>query len=1468
MNTNNFLQGLRAGAKKIALAGLVFTTALAFTVIAMTGAERKAVASSIVYPCKVVNDFACGTNGEIESSSWEVYRCAHLTIPGGPGWVLERSGSCFSYQRCCIVGNEPTCIGINDKCGGDASTAPATSQITVGGGVSADKICGMGGVGCDPDKDKTCAWCGGIAGKPHAYCSNADNKWHVDSKIKDYCSVCGADEDACSCSIPPDTNATTAQTLTFGMGKYICGNQGTQTQNFSYSCNASGNYSTDTTGEGHGVLFTPEDTGCLNQECNTGSGKCEDVPSYTTKCDDMNKDVIKLMAYVKDGYIDSNGKRTRKEYKEEGDEKEKFIENFKIDYSEDLLQAAAAGQKKYYNGKTPKQDQIACSNEQQKFCGELSGGTYHFVCSSGWNGCRMWSWLTSGKVEKCPTGNCEISDGVEQGFCEITDPGEAEDTCNSGKTECDNDAQCAGECGEDFICNMESGSTDSDAKGYCMEGCRVDGQIYALNNDKCSDVIITDECGSNDDCVVDEGEVCVFDSLAAQKNGQGFCDTKACISPSNPSADGPGYFADGAVVCQGSSGDSKICDNPSSKTNYSWETNGSSCGEEGCDVETGECKNSKEGECKDISISTGNANETTSSCGGESCEGVCVPFSVTETGDCSGMTCIVTNDYDSGKATARRSGSKWYACMTPKSSISSSGNASQGSNPDIIHYTIKCTDSSGQTDTAEGSCPFPAGDDNPYSEKEEEANKEKAEEGEECSKDSDCQEGLVCEDGKCMSEEEAQDAGEGEDCSKDSDCRTGLICQDGTCVDEEDADKNLEAPTVTINSPSGTVTAKTAQLSVTTSLNAMCKYMDITEGGSFTASNFSGSGMTMSSSGYTHIATLNSLADTAANSSGCTKTHNVVVLCQNSEAGDQSNVSSIGSAQASFTVDLSSNSEYAPTVTSAMEKTEFTVANPTLKVTTNQQAECQYKQGSTFTYGSGTNFATTGNYSHNTELTGLASDDYDYYVVCRDADTCAAGEALTIKITVELEGGDSLMKITSTTSASQTVNNPTLSVVTDLPAACQYSTSSFTYGSGTQFTNDNDYIHTASLNSYDDGDYSFYVVCQEKESLKIKVLAMAIATTLARGDAGPAISNTTSVSQFTGAPTLSVTTRAAAKCQYSEDVNFTYGEGTQFAIDGETGHSVTLPDVADGSHTYYVLCKDVSSGEVNSSPVEIVFEVDNAADTCADIDSNDRESDEDRDYSDDDDSESKYAWRSVEDGERDEFTNVDWYAGYQFTPDEDGYVTQLCGYFADGESNEVTLYNGTYKELASTEVEGTDDWKCAAITPVEVKTDKRYYVIARVENGPIYYEYESDLLPADADNVVIESGIRQLAEDDFGEDIYKYDYMVFGLVDIKIIFNEESEEGPEIDIEGPDGIVDENYTTLSVETDEKASCKFSREDVDYSDMEYDFGMTGETTHEQKICKLDDGNFTFYVRCKNEDGDENDTSTILQFEVSD
>lgn len=958
-------------------------------------------------------------------------------------------------------------------------------------------------------------------------------------------------------------------------------------------------------------------------------------------------------------------------------------------------------------------------------------------------------------------------------------------------------------------------------------------------------------CTANQDC---GSAYCIYQNL---NDAQGICGTAGCNSPSN----GGKNFAKGVIVC--GSNKSQQCLNPTTPPSASgWEvTPTGDCYALGttCDKTTGECLNVNAilGNCEDGTkqCRVGDDAACARDCGqgwvcedsGSTLKGV---FQAEFTGVCrlgdepdddqKAKECASTpNVCTSNKQCADECGAGWVCKSgTELSKFKTAGDMG-----------LSCLMNDVKSATKNGTRICVQGDKLEQAKEEQEA--EKAGEGEKCKTDKDCQEGLVCENGECMTKEEAEE-------------------------EEEQEEANNTAPKVTISSPKGEVTEKTAELEVSTDIEAECKYMDSAEG-SFSASNFDGNGMSMGGSGTSHSATLSNLTDGEAKN--CKYPHAITVLCKNAKASASGSQASkaIGSAKTTFTVDLSKNEEFAPTVESAMDSGKIDVADPVLKVITNQAAECQYKEGACFKFGGGKKFETTGQYNHNTQLSGLTKKQYTFCVVCRDKETCAEGE---VEIELDVDPAGSAPNIVSTTPEIQAVANPTLSVTTDRPAACQFmKDNKFTYGDGgaVKFGNDSDYTHSHGLPAaqYPDGTYKFYVACKDNASGAAKTMEDPISTTLQRGGVAgaPVIYNTTAAAQATNSPTLSVITKDAngallsANCQYKEGADFDYGAGTPFGATGGSGHSVTLSNVADGTHTYYVVCQNPATNVANKPGTQIMITVSAGNQTCADLSSNDKQNDDERDYDNGGDDDSKYLWRSVEDGTRGSFTKVDWHAGYQFTPNKDGYATQLCGYFESGEENKVSLYNGSYKEIASAQVEGEDGWNCVNISAVEVKADKRYYVVARVDNGPINYEYQSGLLPQDANNATIEAGVRQLANEKFGEEMKKYDYMIFGLVDVRINFTGENEDGPEVTDVGPAGSDEESDTVLTAQTDIDATCKFGRDDVEYSEMEYAFGQTGGKTHSQKVCDLDDGKFTWYARCKGATG-TNDASTLIQFEVND
>jgi len=551
-------------------------------------------------------------------------------------------------------------------------------------------------------------------------------------------------------------------------------------------------------------------------------------------------------------------------------------------------------------------------------------------------------------------------------------------------------------------------------------------------------------------------------------------------------------------------------------------------------------------------------------------------------------------------------------------------------------------------------------------------------------------------------------------------------------------------------------------------------------------------------------------------------------------------------------------------ITSANQKS----SRPLLAVTTNRAATCQFNANGGFTYPAGTIFDTTGGYNHNAQLPETANGKKVYYVVCKDNATGGMSEALKIEFTVNV---DTAPIITSVTPAVQTGANPALSVITDRPAACQYKKdATFVFGAGTPIATNDNYNHSVSIAALADGAHSFYVLCKNNDTGAVSE-PKQIGTTLQRTAPAnaPAVTNTTAVAQTASNPVLSVATNIAAACQYQKDTQFTYGQGLPFSGDSaKTTHRAQLSGLAAGAHTYYVICKN-DSVDAYSAPMAIMFVVNiGAAEVCADLSSNDRKNNANRSYWGSGQSDSTYLWQSVETGTRDKFDKVDWHAGYQFTPERDGKINQLCGNFAAGVTNRVSLYDGAYKELAGAEVFGNDSWRCVDISPVEIKTDKRYYVIARIKDNPVYFEYKSAMLPKKSGNAVIEAGIRQAAGGDiFENDIRKYDYMVFGLVDVRASWQPASITGPTIVSSGPSGAISSANAVLSLQAAGAQDCRFGREDVSYGQMSYLMVGSGAGNFTQKVCDLENGGYTFYVRCRSAGGAENNVSAAINFTIT-
>lgn len=93
-------------------------------------------------------------------------------------------------------------------------------------------------------------------------------------------------------------------------------------------------------------------------------------------------------------------------------------------------------------------------------------------------------------------------------------------------------------------------------------------------------------------------------------------------------------------------------------------------------------------------------------------------------------------------------------------------------------------------------------------------------------------------------------------------------------------------------------------------------------------------------------------------------------------------------------------------------------------------------------------------------------------------------------------------------------------------------------------------------------------------------------------------------------------------------------------------------------------------------------------------------------------------------------------------------------------------------------------------------------------------------------------------------------------------------EPPIIISHTPSGTITDKFVTLSVTTNETAVCKYSiNRNVPYDDMLYSFSVTGETRHTVQLTDLEQKDYYYYIRCKDESGNTAGTDYIVRFTVN-
>ena len=278
-------------------------------------------------------------------------------------------------------------------------------------------------------------------------------------------------------------------------------------------------------------------------------------------------------------------------------------------------------------------------------------------------------------------------------------------------------------------------------------------------------------------------------------------------------------------------------------------------------------------------------------------------------------------------------------------------------------------------------------------------------------------------------------------------------------------------------------------------------------------------------------------------------------------------------------------------------------------------------------------------------------------------------------------------------------------------------------------------------------------------------------------------------------------------------------------------------------------------------------------------------------------SKSAYVWQSVENGELAGNETAKDYLGFRFSPDVDGYISELCGFFSG--TKPVDLYDSAYNLLASASVTSYERWNCARIAPVPLRQGRDYYVVGEMDGGPYYYRLQdvrSGQLPKLSFNVFIKNGVMQPLSYPFGSDAQKSDVIVFGMVDVKftagvfldqpesksesadkevsaieeteLLSNEEGRLGspPTVSAVRPSGTITAAETEISVRTDQNAFCRFCAQDLPFSKMCNSFNETGFKRHNSAVGPLAVGEHIYFVRCRNATGNEDETSTVVRFTV--
>jgi|GEM_PF-3824190 len=629
----------------------------------------------------------------------------------------------------------------------------------------------------------------------------------------------------------------------------------------------------------------------------------------------------------------------------------------------------------------------------------------------------------------------------------------------------------------------------------------------------------------------------------------------------------------------------------------------------------------------------------------------------------------------------------------------------------------------------------------------------------------------------------------------------------------------------------------------------------------------------------------------------------------NNSNGNNSGSTQTYTGSATCTAQFTNTSANAPQITACSSTlgTGTTSTTLQLKATASANATCAYGVNTDKgTVAAGQQMQSTDklNFTDNVLLSALQPGNNIFYIRCKSSETSGAENNNPCQV----QYNNTSISITNPLPTGVVTSSPvTLSVTTAVAATCRFSTTDQDYNSmpsANQFIQtqqgNNTYAQQYQLAVDNNKNYQYFVRCRDSNGNTNPVSAQITFNTSLTGAGMLTITNPQPTGTVTGSSVIiSVQTSINAACSYTKD-----GATHLFDNTNSVYHSSTVPITVAGPQTYPVSCVN-SANQNDKQTATIAFSANlSGPGDCAQVDAADKLPDSKlgnassynstydytgsntTNYNSDLSQNAQYMWQSSESGSLGQFSNVNWNAGYQFSPSADGWITELCGFFDSSDSNsKVSLYEcdglnnqsnsavtcSSTKNLATATVQSNNNWNCQTISPVQVASGQNYFVIAKIDNGPIYYKNQNNLFPKNNNGYTIVQGVRELDDEPFGTKITSYKYMTFGMVDARFATDLGSvgygndQSAPKMSDPQPSVNINTGSPILHIVTAGNAFCKFDRWDRSYENMHYVFSNNGGTTHEQKVCDLQNGVYTYYVRCS-ANGKANTQSLRISFNV--